>query len=68
MDVFHWFSMLDVTDIRLSIKSVAGTQVDPFEWAKQILPNNILTDASRSNSKGDYGISFRMGFVLNAAR
>lgn len=57
--------MLDVTDIRLSIKSVAATQVDPFEWAKQILPNNILTDASQGQTLKVITGSLLLGWGLS---
>ncbi len=38
--------MLDVTDIKLRISSTVTETVDPFAWAKSIIPNNIVRDAS----------------------
>ena len=41
--------MLDVTDIKLRISSTVTEVVDPFAWAKSIIPNNIVGDASTND-------------------
>ena len=38
--------MLDNADIKLRISSTVTETVDPFAWAKSIIPNNIVRDAS----------------------
>ena len=57
--------MLDVTDIRLSLSSEASDAVDPFEWAKKILPNNIVGDASRGQTLKVISGSVLLGWGLS---
>ncbi|RPF84826.1 MAG: hypothetical protein CBB80_001060 [Synechococcus sp. TMED20] len=57
--------MLDVTDIRLTLSSAVSEASDPFEWAKTILPNNIVGDASRGQTLKVISGSVLLGWGLS---
>ena len=57
--------MLDVTDIRLTLSTAAAEVSDPFEWAKKILPNNIVGDASRGQTLKVITGSILLGWGLS---
>lgn len=42
--------MLDVTDINLSLNSINEGSIDNFKWFKDILPINIIGDASNNET------------------
>ena len=42
--------MLDVADINLSLFSVDDGVIDNFKWFKDILPINIISDASNNKT------------------
>jgi Na+/H+-dicarboxylate symporter len=57
--------MLDVADINLSLFSVDNGAIDNFKWFKDILPINIISDASNNKTlKVITGVLFAgMGIV-----
>lgn len=57
--------MLDVTDIRLTLSNSSAIAEDPFNWIKEILPTNILGDASQGNTLKVISGSFLFGWGLS---
>ena len=57
--------MLDVTDIRLSLSSNAELISKPFEWLQNILPINLLGDASQGKTLKVISGSFLLGWGLS---
>jgi hypothetical protein len=42
--------MLDIADINISLTAIDGGLADNFKWFKDILPINILNDASSNET------------------
>ena len=57
--------MLDVTDIRLTLSVESQALVDPFQWIKNVLPINILGDASQGKTLKVISGSFLLGWGLS---
>ena len=57
--------MLDVTDIRLTLSAESQALVDPFQWIKNVLPINILGDASQGKTLKVISGSFLLGWGLS---
>ena len=57
--------MLDVTDIRLTLSAESQALEDPFQWIKNILPINILGDASQGKTLKVISGSFLLGWGLS---
>ena len=57
--------MLDVTDIRLSLSSNAEFISKPFQWLQNILPINLLGDASQGKTLKVISGSFLLGWGLS---
>ena len=57
--------MLDVTDIRLTLTSNAEAISKPFEWLENILPINLLGDASQGKTLKVISGSFLLGWALS---
>ena len=57
--------MLDVTDIRLTLSSNAEITSKPFEWLQNILPINLIGDASQGKTLKVISGSFLLGWGLS---
>ena len=57
--------MLDVTDIRLTLSVESQVLDDPFQWMKNVLPINILGDASGGETLRVISGSFLLGWGLS---
>ena len=57
--------MLDVTDIRLTLSVESQAIEDPFQWIKNVLPINILGDASQGKTLKVISGSFLLGWGLS---
>ena len=57
--------MLDVTDIHLTLSAESEALVDPFQWIKNVLPINILGDASQGKTLKVISGSFLLGWGLS---
>ena len=57
--------MLDVTDIRLTLSVESQVMDDPFQWMKNVLPINILGDASGGETLRVISGSFLLGWGLS---
>ena len=56
--------MLDVTDIRLTLSSNAEITSKPFEWLQNILPINLIGDASQGKTLKVISGSFLLGKIF----
>ena len=57
--------MLDVTDIRLTLSVESQAIEDPFQWIKNVLPINILGDASQGKTLKVISGSLLLGWGLS---
>ena len=57
--------MLDVTDIRLTLSVESQAIEDPFQWIKNVLPINILGDASQGKTLKVISGSVLLGWGLS---